>query len=349
MAFLHQKSWFLVAFTIMVVLSVSQIAESRVLNDETRSMIERHEQWMTLHGRVYKDVVEKSNRFTIFSENVKRIEELNSLNRGFTLGVNAFADLTNEEFKASRTGFNKDLLSKQIMSKSKSKSFKYENFTVSSSTMDWRMEGVVTPVKDQGQCGCCWAFSAVAATESLHKLKTGALISLSEQELVDCDTEYDTGCEGGLMDFAFDFIHQNGGLTTESNYPYKAADGTCNKNQASDPVASISGYEDVPQNDEDALLKAATNQPISVGIEGSGFDFQFYSGGVFKGECGNELDHAVTVIGYGVAQDGSNYWLVKNSWGTMWGEKGYMRIMRGVKGKSEGLCGIAMMPSYPIA
>ncbi|KAK9714562.1 hypothetical protein RND81_06G103400 [Saponaria officinalis] len=347
MAFQSQKLCF--AIFIAIVLGVSQLATSRVLNDETSSMTEKHQQWMTLHGRVYKDDLEKSKRFEIFSENVKRIEELNNLNRGFTLGVNAFADLTNEEFRASRTGYNKDLLEKFVSkSKNKSKSFKYENFTASSSTMDWRMEGAVTSIKDQGDCGCCWAFSAVAATESLHKLKTGTLIPLSEQELVDCDTDSNMGCEGGLMDAAFDFITHNGGLTTEANYPYTASDGTCIKNRASNYAASISGHEDVPENDEDALLMAVANQPVSVGIEGGGFDFQFYSGGVFNGECGTDLDHAVTVIGYGVDNGGSKYWLVKNSWGTKWGEKGFMRIMRDV-GVSQGLCGIAMMPSYPIA
>ncbi|KAL9233999.1 hypothetical protein vseg_008924 [Gypsophila vaccaria] len=353
MAFLRQKSCLIILF-VALVLGVSQLATSRVLNDQTSSMAEKHQQWMTLHGRVYKDDVEKSKRLEIFSENVKRIEALNSLNRGFTLGVNAFADLTNEEFRASRTGYNyKGLLTnKQIMSKSKtkSKSFKYENFTANSSTMDWRLKGVVTSIKDQGDCGCCWAFSAVAATESLHKLKTGTLVPLSEQELVDCDTDYDMGCEGGLMDTAFDYISQNGGLASEATYPYTASDGKCVKKRAATHAASISGYEDVPENDEDALLKAVANQPVSVGIEGGGFDFQFYSGGVFKGECGEELDHAVTIIGYGVGSDddGSKYWLVKNSWGTKWGEKGFMRIKRDV-GVAHGLCGIAMMPSYPIA
>ena len=196
--------------------------------------------------------------------------------------------------------------------------------------------------------GCCWAFSAVAATEAITKLKTGKLISLSEQQLVDWDTDFDMGCKGGLMDTAFDFITQNHGLTTESNYPYTATDGICNKNRAYNHVATISGYEDVPENDEDALLKAVANQPVSVGIEGSGFDFQFYSGGVFKGECSTELDHAVTVIGYGVDGNGEKYWLVKNSWGVQWGLKGFMRIKRDV-GVNHGLCGIAMKASYPIA
>ena len=197
--------------------------------------------------------------------------------------------------------------------------------------------------------GCCWAFSAVAATEGITKLSTGKLISLSEQELVDCDVNgEDQGCNGGLMDDAFQFIIDNGGLTTESNYPYKASDGTCNTNKASSSAATISGYEDVPSNSESALLKAVANQPVSVAIDAGGSDFQLYKSGVFTGACGTELDHGVTAVGYGKTADGIKYWLVKNSWGKSWGESGYIRMERDVDA-AEGLCGIAMEASYPTA
>nr|GEV29337.1 senescence-specific cysteine protease SAG39-like [Tanacetum cinerariifolium] len=156
--------------------------------------------------------------------------------------------------------------------------FRYENVTAVPSSMDWRTKGAVTPIKDQGQCGCCWAFLAVVAMEGITQLKTGKLVSLSKQELVDCDTSgIDQGCEGGLMDNAFDFIISNKGLTTESNYPYKGVDGTCNSNEESNHAATITGHEDVLANSESALLKAVVGQPISVAIDASGSDFQIYS------------------------------------------------------------------------
>ncbi|XP_037494828.1 senescence-specific cysteine protease SAG39-like [Jatropha curcas] len=337
----------LVFVTVLVLGLFASQAFARPLQNET--MKERHEMWMAKYGRVYKDSAEKEKRFNIFKNNVEFIESFNKDgNKLYKLDINGFADLSNEEFKASRNGYKRSSIAKS----SETLSFKYENVTAVPTSMDWRNiihKGVVTPIKDQGQCGCCWAFSAVAAMEGITKLSTEKLISLSEQELIDCDTSgIDQGCEGGLMDDAFEFIIQNNGLTTEANYPYQAEDGTCNTEKAANHAATITSYEDVPENNEEALRMAVANQPVSVAIDAGESAFQHYSSGIFTGDCGTELDHGVTVVGYGTSDDGTKYWLVKNSWGTSWGEDGYIRMQRDIDAK-EGLCGIAMQPSYPTA
>ncbi|KAK4797725.1 hypothetical protein SAY86_030051 [Trapa natans] len=312
-------------------------------------MSKRHDQWMVRYGRTYANRAEKERRFEIFKTNVEYIDSFNREGgKPYKLEVNGFADLTNEEFRASRTGYNKPGISSGDRIPMEPALF---NGNATPASVDWRVEGAVTPVKDQGNCGCCWAFSAVAAMEGIHKIKNGTLISLSEQELVDCDVDgLDHGCEGGLMDDAFKFIINKGGLTTEADYPYTGDDGVCHMNQTSNPnpAVTITGFIDVPANSESALQLAVASQPVSVAIDAEGYNFQFYGGGVFTGSCGTILNHGVTAVGYGTELDGTKYWMVKNSWGTDWGEDGYIRMERDVS-RQEGLCGIAMFPSYPTA
>ncbi|XP_010928804.1 cysteine protease XCP1 [Elaeis guineensis] len=303
-------------------------------------LIELFESWMSKHSKVYKSFEEKLRRFEVFKDNLKHIDETNKKKSSYWLGLNEFADLSHEEFKATYLGLRTALPERRDASSN----FRYEDSTDLPKSVDWRKKGAVTHVKNQGQCGSCWAFSTVAAVEGINQIVTGNLTSLSEQELIDCNTD-NNGCNGGLMDYAFSFIVSNGGLHTEEDYPYLMKEGTCEEKRAKLEAVTITGYEDVPENSEESLLKALAHQPVSVGIEASGRDFQFYSGGVFDGHCGDELDHGVAAVGYGTSR-GQDYIIVKNSWGPRWGEKGYIRMKRNT-GKPEGLCGINKMASYP--
>ncbi|PHT95714.1 hypothetical protein T459_03596 [Capsicum annuum] len=309
------------------------------------SMLERHEKWMARHGRVYKDEIEKELRFKTFKRNVEFIESFNQNGtRRYKLAVNKYADLTTEEFTASFMGLDTSLLSQQESIATTTLSFKYDSVTEVPASMDWRKSGAVTGIKDQGVCGCCWAFSAVAAIEGAHQITNNELISLSEQQLLDCSTT-NNGCYGGLMTRAYDYLLQNngGGITTETNYPYQEGQSVCSTGQSA--AVTISGYQVVPAS-ESSLLQAVANQPISVGIAASQ-EFHLYGNGIYDGSCYPRMNHAVTVIGYGTSEeDGTNYWLVKNSWGTSWGEQGYMRIARDVE-VDGGHCGIARIASFP--
>ncbi|WCJ27186.1 Cysteine proteinases superfamily protein [Euphorbia peplus] len=333
-------------YILSLLLLLTQTFASRPIQEESM-LKKKHEEWILQHGRIYKDADEKQSRYLVFKDNVQRIDAFNNAkDKGYKLALNKFADMTDNEFRSKYLGYKSKTSSSKLKSTS---SFMHANLTAVPATMDWRKDGAVTPVKDQGDCGCCWAFSAVGAMEGLTKLKTGKLTSLSEQQLVDCDiANGNEGCNGGLMDIAFDYIIKNKGLTSEANYPYEQTDGICKKKKELSPAAKITGYKDVPSNNENALLQAVSKQPVSVAIDASGFDFRFYSSGVFSGECDTYLDHAVTAIGYGTNSDGTKYWLLKNSWGTSWGESGLMKMQRDVSAK-EGLCGIAMEASYPTA
>jgi len=212
-----------------------------------------------------------------------------------------------------------------------------------SGSLDWSTKGAVTGVKDQGSCGSCWAFSTTGSMEGTIFLLKGHLTSLSEQQLVDCAGSYgNAGCNGGLMDNAFKYAEKNG-LCTEAAYPYTARDGTCKSSSCTASAdTKISNYKDVAHN-ENALGSSVDITPISVAIEADQSGFQLYKSGVFSGVCGQNLDHGVLAVGYGT-DSGQDYWKVKNSWGTSWGEQGYIRMIRN---KDE--CGIANEPSYPIA
>eukprot|EP00483_Globobulimina_turgida_P000685 UN00685 len=215
-------------------------------------------------------------------------------------------------------------------------------------SVDWTTKGVVTPVKDQGQCGSCWAFSTTGSLECDYAIKTGTLNSLSEQQLVDCApiTDGCMGCNGGQMDGAFKYVQKNGGLCSESEYSYTAKNGQCKASSCGTKYNALTGYTDVQSDSSDALMNAVAAGCVSVAIEADQTAFQHYSSGVLTGTCGTNLDHGVLVVGYGTS--GSNdYWKVKNSWGASWGDQGYIDICRNCgKNGRKGECGILMEPSF---
>jgi len=292
--------------------------------------------WMQEHNRAY-DSHEFFHRYNAFKDNMDFVDQWNSQNSSTVLGLNALADLTNAEYQKLYLGTRITVDETSIISRE-------PPARALAATVDWRTSGAVTPIKDQGQCGSCWSFSSTGAIEGIYKIKTGKLISLSEQNLMDCSVSYgNQGCNGGLMTSAFKYVQANKGVDTESYYPYTAKSGTCHFSTAN-IGATISGYKTVSAGSENALLTAINTQPVSVAIDASHNSFQLYkSGTYYESACSSSrLDHGVLAIGYGSDTTG-DYFLVKNSWGTSWGIAGYIQMARG----RSNNCGIATQAAYP--
>jgi C1A family cysteine protease len=298
--------------------------------------------WMQEH----KIQVPDGHRFITmlqnFANNDDIIEQHNGQNLSYKLGHNKFSHMDINEWREAMKlglGYPANTVAEKIHEAPK-------DLKSNPASIDWRDSGAVTPVKDQGNCGSCWSFSTTGALEGAHQIASGSLVSLSEQNFVDCDDNGDHGCHGGLMDNAFAWAKSNGGVCSEDDYAYTARKGSCEDSTCGTHYATPKSYTDVVKNSEDALMSALAQQPVSVAIEADQSTFQLYKSGVLTAECGTNLDHGVLAVGYGT-DSGVNYWTVKNSWGDSWGESGYIRLSRDVSQK-QGQCGILSgPPSYP--
>jgi C1A family cysteine protease len=300
------------------------------------------EAWKATHGKTYASVDEEATALMAWESNDEIIRSTNAKNLSYTLGHNEFSDLTWEQFHR----FHMSELFLNTPPKNMMRVHLPNPDVKLDDAVDWVAKGAVTPVKNQGRCGSCWAFSTTGSTEGAYQIASGKLVSLSEQDLVSCDHNGDMGCQGGLMDHAFEWIAQNG-IAAEADYPYTSGTGTaaaCDATKSAKPVVTMTGHKDVPQGDENALQSAVAMGPVSIAIEADKSVFQLYKSGVLDNPaCGTKLDHGVLVVGYGTDTTVSkDYWKVKNSWGETWGEQGYIRMVRG-----KNQCGIADSASYP--
>jgi len=349
--------------------------------------VDRFEQWLDEFRIMIHSNEHRQHLYRNWMENDKYIEESNSRNLTYTLGHNHLSGMDSDEF-SQYMGFesnNKELSfhidTNKIMTRIteikclgecvhdydqtdklstvrcvKDCLTQNDELQVTSvpASINWVDLGAVTPVKNQGQCGSCWSFSTTGALEGAYFTTYGQLPSFSEQQLVDCDNRQnggkDMGCNGGLMDNAFKWIEKNGGLCTEDAYPYTSGTtkkaGTCQTSCAVVDDSKITSFVDVKTSDND-MMTALSQQPVSIAIQADQKDFQLYKSGVFTGDCGTQLDHGVLAVGYG-SLNGQDYYLVKNSWGTTWGDNGYIMLGRGDEfNKGNGQCGMLMQPSYP--
>lgn len=347
----------IIAVTVVVSLPQSGAEDSlirQVVSGEVSTTLGAEAQFeifKTTFGKSYGDEDEHDRRFKIFKSNLRRARKHQLLDPSAEHGITKFFDMTPAEFHRTYLGLNKGAaksLKRVLKSASEAPLLAADDLP---EDFDWRDHGAVTEVKDQGSCGSCWSFSATGALEGANFLTNGKLVSLSEQQLVDCDHECDednscdAGCNGGLMTNAFQYLKKSGGLQSESDYPYTGKDGTCKFNN-NKIVASVNNFTVVSTNEDQIAANLVKNGPLAIGINAA--FMQTYIGGV---SCPyiclkNYLDHGVLLVGYGASGysqirfKNKPYWIIKNSWGGNWGENGYYRICRG-----HNTCGVDNMVS----
>ncbi|KAK1261648.1 Cysteine proteinase 1 [Acorus gramineus] len=305
--------------------------------------------FLTRFGKQYATEEERLHRLSVFKANLRRARRHQELDPTAVHGVTQFSDLTPREFHRKYLGLRKRRTPHPFASTNKAPILPTEDLPAD---FDWRDHGAVTPVKNQGSCGSCWSFSASGALEGANFLSTGELVSLSEQQLVDCDhvcdpTEprsCDAGCNGGLMTNAFEYLVESGGLEREEDYPYTGSNGKC-KFDKTKIAASVSNYSDIGVDEDQIAANLVKHGPLAVGI--NAVFMQTYIGGVSCPYiCGRHLDHGVLLVGYGsegyspIRLKNKPYWIIKNSWGESWGENGYYKICRG-----RNVCGVDSMVS----
>ncbi|XP_050208755.1 ervatamin-B-like [Mercurialis annua] len=324
--------------------SITLLSSYLCTSDSSSDISKVFETWCKEHGKTYGSAEEKLQRLQVFEDNFKYVKQHNSKgNTSYSLGLNAFADLTDHEFKASYLG-GANISAASLGGGDLELPFPdYANGYSFPASVDWRQKGAVTGVKNQGSCNVCWAFSAGAAIESINKIAGGSLVEVSEQELVDC-VKSTPRCENGWMDPAFEFVIKNRGIDTLQDYPYLAKPTASCK--VAKRVVTIDGYTKVPKNNELALLTAVSYQPVSATICVDSPEFKLYNKGVYTGPCTACHSHAVALVGYG-SENGKDYWIAKNSWGKKWGRDGYMYLQRNTR-DAKGVCGINMFASYPV-
>ena len=306
---------------------VALLALTFCIDNSERKTFQEFQKFLIKYNKKYNTIAEYFLRYNVFKKNLKRFSQNKA---SYKMGINQFTDLTPTEFRKGYLNLDMKLVNK----------INYKKVSVNSKndapeSWNWVDEGVFGPVKDQGYCGSCWAFSAMGNIEALNYMKTKEYVALSEQQLVDCDTEYDQGCNGGLMEYAFAYLVEKGCMT-EKDYPYVGYDDTCHYDE-SKVFLRIDSWLMLDTQDENEIKEFLyTNGPLAIAINAD--PFQYYTGGIIDEDewsCDPEgLNHGVVLVGYG-NESGVDYWIIRNSWGDYWGEDGYVRVARG-----KGTCGV---------